>query len=128
MPPYVPLEIRFWAKVDRSAGPDACWPWTGYRQASGYGNVGVGLRRTGNRRQAWVHRVAWELTHGAIPQGLCVCHHCDNRPCCNPAHLFLGTQAENLADMVRKGRALTGDRNPARRYPELMGRSKGIFS
>jgi hypothetical protein len=64
------------------------------------------------------HRVAWELTYGPIPAGLYVCHHCDNPPCCNPAHLFLATNAGNAQDMSRKGRAF------AQRYPERATRGE----
>ncbi len=98
------LADRFWDKVAIGAA-DECWEWQGYRDRAGYGHVGIGSRVDGTKRTVPAHRLAWELTHGPIPEGIKVRHLvCDNPPCCNPAHLALGTQAENVADMIAKGR------------------------
>jgi len=99
------LELRettpsFWQWVE----PDAnCWHWTGNRLPSGYGRVSV--RGTGlGKKNLYAHRVAYELVLGPIRDGLHVLHRCDNPPCVRPDHLFLGTQADNVADRDRKGR------------------------
>lgn len=80
---------------------DGCLVWTGYRCPKGYGKIRRGGRGTSS---AGAHRVAYELTNGTVPDGLYVCHRCDNPPCCNPAHLFLGTPNDNVQDCIQKGR------------------------
>lgn len=106
------LAERFWASVDRR-DPSDCWEWTGSRRKGKhpYGMFNV------DRVCVNAMRVAWELTNGPIPSGLVVMHSCDNPPCCNPAHLSVGSVADNIRDMWNKGRARTigprGERAPA---------------
>jgi len=100
--PRKSLEERFWAKVDKH-GPNGCWNWTAGEDGCGYGRIKV------NGKMAYAHRVSWELTNGPIPEGMQVLHHCDNPSCVNPAHLFLGTVADNSRDMVSKERQARGE-------------------
>lgn len=96
-------ECRLVANTDRSGGPDACWPWTGSRFRLGYGSMML----DGKVQSA--HRVAYKVANGCMDLSpkIEVRHTCDNRPCCNPAHLVEGTHAENMLDMVLRGRMQT---------------------
>lgn len=82
---------------------EECWTWTGARNRVGYGLF------WGRIEKRWLraHRVSWEMANGPIPDGLFICHHCDNPPCVNPGHLFLGTQKDNMADCAAKGRVVS---------------------
>ena len=104
------LRSRFWKKVERGKS-DTCWEWHGALCNTGYGIIVMPGERTalGNPRLALAHRVSWWLEFGVRPDAdLYVCHHCDNRRCINPSHLFLGTQDDNMKDALRKGRIARG--------------------
>lgn len=93
---------RFWDKV-ATGDPEACWPWTGGdRHEFGYGRFHLS---NSPQRRIWAHRFAFMLATGEDARGMVVMHSCDNPPCCNPAHLSLGTQRDNVADMIAKGRS-----------------------
>lgn len=101
--PPIPIERRFWTKVDATDGLFACWIWTGASRDMRYGSIWLGGRHVP------AHRIAWTLANGReVPHGLEVCHTCDNTRCVNPAHLWLGTRLENEQDKTQKGRRPTG--------------------
>lgn len=95
------LLARFWAKV-LFRGMNRCWIWTGTRNPESYGQFSIGTKF--NKRVYLAHRLAW-LIHNGDPGQELVLHECDNPPCINPAHLFLGTMSDNQLDSVSKGRA-----------------------
>lgn len=130
-------EARFWSYVDRQSGPvkpgepSLCWTWSGYSDKDGYGLIEMKrLRRDGLSPRAsdtWrAHLVAYAIANGSLPDGLLVCHSCDNPPCCNPAHLWLGTPLDNARDAMAKGRCASGDRNWSHLYPDRVRRGSDV--
>lgn len=100
--------------------PNGCWEWSGTRNDAGYGRLWI------NGRSEQAHRVAFRMAKGEIPEGMLVCHKCDNPPCIRPKHLFIGTYKDNLDDMMRKGRGnfASGERNGTKTKPERVARGK----
>jgi len=105
MKPYgsISVEDRFWSHVEKSNG---CWIWRASLYSNGYGDTKLSPF---GRRSGLAHRVSWEFTYGEIPEGLNVCHSCDNPSCVRPDHLFVATQKENVRDMMVKGRMVIAD-------------------
>ena len=103
---------RFYERVDTSGGPEACWPWMAGRTTAGYGSF------TRSYRHVLAHREAYEIENGPIPPGAHVLHECDNPPCCNARHLFLGDQASNVADAKQKRRLAVGERHSQSLYSD----------
>lgn len=106
------LDQRFFNKVHITGG---CWNWIAHRNKAGYGRITV------MKKDCTAHRISWMLHHGEIPQGLFVCHHCDNPSCVNPEHLFLGTAKDNAIDRNLKGRNRddNGEKHPCAKLTQL---------
>lgn len=119
---WIPAEERFWGRVDRSAGPDGCWPWIGARDKDQYGAFGA------NAGRFKAHAFAWRSTyHGPLhPDRSIFRHSCDNPPCCNPTHLYPGTHLENKADSVARGRHAAGDKHCSKTRPGWVRRGTQI--
>lgn len=96
---------HFWENICKTEG--GCWDWKNAVDRRGYGKMGLKYPGTKRSRMLLSHRVAFYLTTGEFPSKLSVLHHCDRPVCCNPDHLFLGTQLDNMRDMIQKGRKST---------------------
>ena len=104
--------LKFWSNVHKT---DGCWMWMGNKNELGYGISSI------NHRNFKAHRVSWFIHHHNLPERMCVLHRCDNPPCVNPAHLWIGTMKDNTDDMVRKGRS-----GPAN-HPETLRRGDNHY-
>ena len=117
---FKPLAKRFWSKVDKTS-QQPCWIWTALRTRS-YPSHPYGRLRI-SRKWAAAHRISWEIHYGKIPEGMLVCHSCDNTLCVNPNHLFLGTSKDNTQDMMNKGRG--AGQKGTRFQPDVAGLNNG---
>jgi len=106
----IPIEQRFWQKVDKSAGKNRCWIWSGAKDKNGYGRI----TKEKYVKTYRAHVFSYELHNNQIPKGMLVCHSCDNPPCVNPKHLWIGTVRDNNHDKMKKGRCVSfsGEKNP----------------
>lgn len=108
----IPIEERFWSKVDIKSDDD-CWNFLGFKNSDGYGRIGT----SGNKTEG-SHRIAFRLSKGGIPKGSVVMHTCDNPSCCNPHHLILGSQNDNIQDMIQKKRFVKYSKIKASKFTE----------
>lgn len=102
------IQERFWKKVDKR---EDCWVWVAAHDIAGYGRIKI------DGKLKLAHRAIYEWIHGKIPDGMFICHHCDNPACVNPDHLFLGTRSDNMKDAARKGRLS---------FPRCKGSKNGV--
>lgn len=121
-----PVEERFWEKVDRR-GPDECWEWQAGTDKDGYGRIRLGNDR--GQKTVRAHRLSFEMHNGETPpDDMVVCHTCDNPPCVNPAHLWLGTNLDNILDMESKGRRPVGEATgKATLNPDLVRKIRHLY-
>lgn len=116
-----PLADRFWARVQKTP---TCWVWLGHIGTTGLGYGYLSIHVAGRKKMIpqTAHRISWEIHHGPIPPGMWVLHRCDNPPCVNPNHLYLGTPADNMHDRSERGRAPKGINHPLVLHPERAAR------
>ena len=115
-------ERRFWKYVKKTK---TCWLWVGCENGYGYGVIGTGIKG----KNIGAHRLSWQIHNGEIPKGLWVLHKCDNPPCVNPKHLFLGDNKINCMDLKQKGRNLFGERhNMAKLTDKKVKEIKNLFA
>lgn len=121
--PTMPLEERLKANMVINV-ITGCWEWQGSKR-NGYGRITIGSRKDGTRRIAMAHRVSYELFNGEIPDGMEICHKCDNPCCINPDHLFAGTRQDNIDDRERKGRNIVfyGEEQPCAKLTKKIVKS-----
>lgn len=117
--PKRPLEERFWEKVEK-LGVDECWPWLGNRLKKGYGYIRLGRYKEG---KILAHRLSFRIANGSLDPNLDVLHHCDHPWCENPAHLFQGTNLENIQDKIRKDRHAYGEKHSSSKMRDEQVRS-----
>ena len=110
------LDDLLWSRVDKKSKFE-CWLWTAGKFSKGYGAFRI------KGEQQTTHRVSYEMYHGPIPEGMKVCHTCDNPPCVNPEHLFLGTQKDNIQDCVKKKRIARGEKQGHSKLKEAQVRA-----
>lgn len=110
-----------WKYINKG-GENECWEWLRSCNTRGYGNISI------NNKMYKSHRVVYELIFGKIPVGMHVLHHCDNRKCCNPNHLFLGNNEDNIRDKIKKGRQSRGERSNNKLKEEQVLEIRKLYS